>query len=236
MNDPIVIVSTGFNVPEKAKFLHFKTIREQTHPIERHIYIDGAKDRSSAMQNLYHAVSPLPPKTIVLSIDADDWLASPRSVERVIRAYEKDGAWMTWGSFMVHTKGGRQYNQNATFDVKDRSQCRKLPWFASHMKTFRAGLFQQIKRDDLLSPFVSPDPNQQGTGWVTDCTDLALMFPMLEMSAERGVFIKERVYIYNFTNPLSVHNAPKWRKDFQKKEGARIRAMQPYERLKERPW
>ena len=36
-------------------------------------------------------------------------------------------------------------------------------------------------------------------------SDLALMFPMLEMAGNRQEFIKELLYVYNDENPISDH-------------------------------
>ena len=37
-------------------------------------------------------------------------------------------------------------------------------------------------------------------------SDLALMFPMLEMAGNRQEFIKDILYVYNDRNPISDHN------------------------------
>ena len=37
-------------------------------------------------------------------------------------------------------------------------------------------------------------------------TDLAIMFPMLEMAGNRQQFVKDILYVYNEQNPISNHN------------------------------
>ncbi len=180
-----------------------------------HIYIDAARMGGACSENVYHAVRSLSPDTIVLWVDGDDWLAHDEVIARVLREYKR-GAWLTWGQFTYAdgTPGWCQHRNPAT-------PVRSQPWFFSHLKTFRAGLFQQIKKADLL--------NSQG--WVDRAVDQAIMFPMLEMAgAVRGTFIPDPIYIYSGENtPLSDAAEGEL-------EARRIRAMPAYKQLGVEPW
>jgi hypothetical protein len=238
MKPPIVVVSTGYCIPEEVRAQHVASIASQKVPVAAHVYHDAKDDLRPSIATIYHAVRQLSPEVIVLSVDADDWLIGPDVTARVLKIYEKHDAWMTWGSY-VNDDGLKRWHGNTSYDVPPhhRVKCRRVPWFSSHLKTWRAGLFQQIAESDFKSPLMSPDPSQaKANGWITDCVDLAFMFPMLEMAAERGQFISDKLYVYNHRNPYSVHNAKKSRQEFQKQEGTRLRTKTPYERLKERPW
>ncbi|GAH09922.1 unnamed protein product, partial [marine sediment metagenome] len=69
---------------------------------------------------------------------------------------------------------------------------RKSPAF-SHLKTFRAFLWQAIDKEDFKGPKGEFAPC---------CYDRALMYPMLEMTpTEKIRFIKEHIYMYNIANP-----------------------------------
>jgi hypothetical protein len=70
---------------------------------------------------------------------------------------------------------------------------RSQHWFTSHLRTFYAGLFKKVKKEDLMfeGEFFS-------VTW-----DQAFLFPMLEMADGRIKFIDQILYIYNQANPLN---------------------------------
>ena len=81
--------------------------------------------------------------------------------------------------------------------IREFNLYRKYFWYASHLKTFRHDLWLSIKQNDLL------DKNGQ---YFSVASDLAFMFPMLEMAGNRQEFIKDLLYVYNDQNPISDHN------------------------------
>ena len=97
---------------------------------------------------------------------------------------------------------------------------RKQPWSASHLRTFYAALFKKIKLEDLL---------YEGE-FFPMASDLAMMFPMLEMSGNHAHFIKEVLYLYNRSNPLNDHKV-----DLKLQNACALyaRKLPPYKRLKE---
>ena len=98
-------------------------------------------------------------------------------------------------------------------------QFRKYNFVTSHLRTFYAKLFQNIKKDDL---------RYKGAfyrgGW-----DLAILFPMLEMASRGHIrFIKDILYHYNCTNPISdarIHSHE------QRVANITVRARKPYKPL-----
>ena len=69
-------------------------------------------------------------------------------------------------------------------------------WNFSHLKTFKFELFRQIKKEDFLDI----------DGKFMKCTyDLALMFPIAEMSGGKFKFIEDILYVYNNDNPININ-------------------------------
>ena len=87
---------------------------------------------------------------------------------------------------------------------------------------FYAGLFQQIKLEDL----------SHNNAFFPFCADVASMFAMIEMAGTHIKFIPEVLYIYNDDNPLSYHHDPTPQRELE----AYIRTMPRYEPLKEKVW
>ncbi|WP_289475117.1 hypothetical protein, partial [Klebsiella pneumoniae] len=60
---------------------------------------------------------------------------------------------------------------------------------ATHLRTFRRVLYDAISPEDLL--------DQHGK-WIETCTDVALMYPLLDQCWSNEVeFISEPIYRYN---------------------------------------
>ena len=91
---------------------------------------------------------------------------------------------------------------------------------ASHIRTWRAFLWRNIKEKDLK--------DENGSYWkVTG--DLSFMFPMLEMSGEeRYVFMDDVNYVYNEENPINDHKVDL---TLVNEFANKIRAMKPYKKL-----
>jgi len=129
---------------------------------------------------------------ICVEIDGDDWLPNSKTLQLIHDIYQDNNVWITNGSF-------RYANNSDGFSSKQaiNDNLRSARMTCSHMRTWRAFLWRNIKQEDLK--------DETGTYWpVTG--DLAFMFPMLEMATDEHYrFIEETTYIYNGDNPLNDH-------------------------------
>ncbi len=138
--------------------------------------------------NWYKAITPLDPNTIIVSIDADDWLAKPSVFSLLNKVYSQYNALMTYGSFQKYPHPHKKsFCSEIPNSVIENNSIRSYKWVTSHLRTFKAGLFQRIKKEDLFyqDAFFKRAP------------DLGLMFPMLEMAGKRAQFIPDILHIYN---------------------------------------
>lgn len=148
---------------------------------------------SHGLANMRRLTDALDPDTICLWLDGDDELL-PGAVERIRAEYTKPDVLLTYGSFEWWIDGKRDYtrpwNATPTPDyVVHENAYRKDIWRATHLRTFKAGLFQAIPNTHLQWP----------TGNYVDAAyDLATMWAMLELAGGRFSFIRERLYRYNF--------------------------------------
>lgn len=175
----VIVVSTGLRSP--ARFACEASVRAQFE-VPRHLYIESDPDVTAA-ENLYTALQLVSPHEIVIWIDGDDWLAHPGVTRKVLEMHTA-GALVTYGQYM--TIDGAP-GHCAPYDWS--KAVRHQPWYASHLRTFRAGLFQRLNPSDL----------QDADGcWLSRCVDLAVMFPLLEMAgADRVMFCPEVLCVYN---------------------------------------
>ncbi len=147
--------------------------------------------RKGALANLYYAIHSCDNHEIVVTLDGDDWFAHEHVLERLSQEYKK-GKLLTYGQY-THPWGGMGCPREIPRDLVERNAYREGPLLASHLRTFYAGLFKQIKLEDLL---------YEGT-FFPMTWDWAMMFPMLEMSGGNFTFIKDILYVYNTKNPIN---------------------------------
>ena len=152
--------------------------------------------RVGALKNIFDSLSrdiKEPSQTIDILIDGDDHLYGDNVLDFLKEKYLKTNCLITYGSHL--SSGGVQGKKYPRF-VRKFNLFRKYFWYASHLKTFRHDLWQSINPNDLV--------DQNGKYFLV-ASDLAIMFPMLEMAGSRQEFIKEVLYVYNDKNPIGDH-------------------------------
>jgi glycosyltransferase involved in cell wall biosynthesis len=129
---------------------------------------------------------------IIIEVDGDDWLPDSNTLGRINDVYTDPNVWIANGSF-------KYPNGMIGFSSKQENieNIRNVRFTASHIRTWRAFLWRNIKQEDLK--------DENGVYWkVTG--DLSFMYPMLEMSGEEHYrFMPDINYVYNDTNPLNDH-------------------------------
>lgn len=163
---------------------------------------------------------------VIVIVDGDDWFPDNHALARLAESYFKSHCWMTYGTPVCYD-GGPDYNpyyRITPYKPEDlrAGDIRRKPWAATHLRTFKFGLWRRI---DQSRSFYDSSGNI-----VEACVDMATMFPMLEMAAERALCINEPMLVYNRANPLNIG------RDARKQArrlylDAMVRGMTPYERI-----
>ncbi len=130
---------------------------------------------------------------IIVQLDGDDWLPDCGVFSRVLDAYRSSSCWITYGNFMRVGEG--EPSIGYCRKVQCTALVRSLPWTSTALRTFKAGLARMIAPADLRSP----------SGEILHMAgDMALMFPMLEMSGDaRSKCLSSINYMYNVLNPIN---------------------------------
>jgi glycosyltransferase involved in cell wall biosynthesis len=165
------------------------------HHVEEKFTLIQNKTNQGGLKNIYEACHLCKKNEIVCLLDGDDWLFSKDTLSILASYYENPSVWMTYGQFIFHPSNNPGIC--APIDPQDllQQKTRQLKWVTTHLKTFYAGLFQKIRKEDL----------QYEEKFVPSATDLAIMFPLLDMATTHVAFIPEFTYVYNCKNPLSHH-------------------------------
>ena len=163
---------------------------EQCKQSERTLFIQN-KESIGALANFYQAIAQCDPREIVVEVDGDDWLANTQILAYLNEVYQDPEVWVTYGQFVLYPTG----QQGWAATVPQNIYKRKYRWLTTHLRTYYAGLFHKIKKQDLI--YAGDFFSMSG--------DLARMFPIVEMAGSHSRYISEVLYVYNIASPLNDH-------------------------------
>ncbi len=137
------------------------------------------------------------PKSIIITLDGDDWFPHSNVLKRVNEIYNEKDCWMTYGTYVEHPyRNVSEYYSEYPLEIREQKLFRQHRWLASHLRTFRRELFLKINPEDMKDP--------QTGDYVSMAPDLSFQFPMLEMcGVEKSHYISEILYVYNRENPMN---------------------------------
>jgi glycosyltransferase involved in cell wall biosynthesis len=230
MNNRFVIISPSFN-NEKWAEVYFESIECQTYKNYIVYYIDDCStdntetivkqlfegndqfkyirndSNKGALYNYLYGFDELSTdeNDILVNLDGDDWFATKNVLEKLNGEYNEHNYWMTYGKMVVYDGSEslvEAFPQNTPFHpfIHENSLYRKDVWRSSHLRTFRKFLFEKIDKKD----FVSNIDNK--LYW--HASDLALMYPMLEMSPIEKIGVMGSAnYVYNASKENSARTS-----------------------------
>lgn len=188
------------------------------------------KQKLYSMGNIAETIKLASPNDddIIVLIDGDDALATPTSLETLSAEYSKHDCWMTFGSYSVNGQRGGNCSAYSKF-VQKYNLFRFVKWRANHLKTFKYGLWKEVKpacltltegevertkRSFLYSGRLGSwlkvrkikfdDLVTEDGKYARRCSDKYLTSPLLELAGERAHFIEE--ILYHYLGPQGPHN------------------------------
>ncbi|MCX5921944.1 MAG: glycosyltransferase family 2 protein [Candidatus Dependentiae bacterium] len=186
---------------------------------EHRVTLVKNKKHCGAMANHYNAITTCDDRDIIVIVDGDDCVARQGVFNYLNNVYADNSIWLTYGQFVEFPSGCHGFCCPMPRHVIERNAFRDFEHIPSHMRTFYAGLFKQIKKEDLM---------YQGEFLKMDA-DIAAMFPMIEMARDHFRFIPEVLYAYNGGNALNDH---KISKSMQRQLDLMLRAKPRYNKAK----
>lgn len=210
------VVSTGFR--HSTRHVCEASVRAQLGVEAVHHYIEASEQDppKTKMENLVDVIGTLPADAVTVCLDGDDWLASRYALRRVAQAHD-EGAWVTWGSFRNSDGSGGFANK-----YEEWEDYRRVPWKMTHVKTFRAGLFQRIPKE-----YLQYEPGK----WIDRGDDPAFMWSVAELAGrDRCKFLNDVLYIYAVTEAWH-RTASTEERQHEANMVTYARALPPLERL-----
>lgn len=138
------------------------------------------------------------PEDIIITLDGDDWFSNNSVLSYLNDIYQDDNIWLTYGQYEPLSK---TYSNYCKPIPNTRTYRRSRVWLTSHLRTFKARLWNSIDKNDFKL--------EDGT-YVPACGDLVFMYPMIEMASSKHIkFIEKVLMVYNDKNPESeMHKFP----------------------------
>ncbi|MCE5293166.1 MAG: glycosyltransferase [Chlamydiales bacterium] len=166
----------------------------KTHNLGHKIKVVHNKKNVGAMANFYKWINKINPQHVVVHLDGDDRLAHPQVLEKLAYTYADKNVWMTYGSYRPEPDDFVRVCAPFPEWVLKKNAFRKYAWVSSHLRSYYAKLFHNIKKKHFL---------YKGKFAPMAC-DLAIMFPVLEQSSKNHIrYISEELYIYNYNTPIN---------------------------------
>lgn len=182
-------------------------------------------ERRYSLGSICHAIERLAPAPgdVVALVDGDDSLHDVASLGHLASVYADPDCWLTYGSYVINDATTpdpccRSYSA----DVISRNAFRKASWHASHLKSFRAELWQhldsrhfqaaedewrrvlgqllrrgRLRRWWQLRQVSLQDMHDSSGRWFRRCSDRSVMFPLLELAGRHSHFIERPLYRYH---------------------------------------
>jgi len=157
------------------------------------------EDRKYKLASLRDTINSitLDDEDIITILDGDDWYYSDNVLSILNEAYNTNKCLVTYGSYVEHPSGIRgKFSKRLPSEIVKNRAYRDYVWSTSHLFSFKAKLWNGLNEQDF----------RDASGeYFKFATDVALIFPLLEMAGENIHFIEDPLYVYNTTNPLNEH-------------------------------
>jgi glycosyltransferase involved in cell wall biosynthesis len=131
---------------------------------------------------------------VLVFVDGDDWLFDENVFYKLSNFYSEKNIWMTYGGLICYPSETPGYPQNTKYanEVCDKNLFRLDHWRASHLRTFKWGLYKKIKLESMIY--------SKTNDYYFHAEDLATSFPCLEMCPENKIGVLDFYsYVFNET-------------------------------------
>lgn len=173
------------------------------------------RERQGILACMCQAIFSCDKEEIIVDLDGNDWLAHDEVLAELNKIYADPDVWMTYGQFLRYPGLLEGFASKVPTEIIEENRFRSFGGAVTHLKTFYAGLFQEIEKKDFLF---------EGK-FIQKAADLAYTIPILEMAGHHTRFIPNVLYIYNHSYPLHDHKVSN---ALEEKMDRFIRGKEPY--------
>lgn len=144
--------------------------------------------KRSEMHILFEVIHQLNPKDIVLLLNEKNWIAHENVFAHLNSSYANPNVWMTCSRSVSYPSYQTIEESAFSDEFLTKKQLRsEKNWKLSGLKSFYAGLFQEIRLQDFLF---------EGQ-FIENQVEKTLSIPMVEMGPNNLLFLNEIAYVVN---------------------------------------
>lgn len=182
------------------------------------------KEKKFSLKNKVEAIKYSNPQDedVIVILDGDDWLSNKNVLNYLNDIYNKEKCLLTYGNH-VNFPDGEPYWPLFAYpqEIIEKNDFRSFRFLASHLRTFKYKIWKRIDDNDL---------RDNDGEYYKMTSDLAEMFPLLELAGNRSKFVEKTLYVYNNKNPLNDYKVDH---NLQFKTELKLRMKNKYEPFRE---
>lgn len=180
-------------------------------------------ERLTALANIHEAILSAGPDDdeVVCILDGDDFLTRPDALDIVAALYSNPDTMLTYGQYVwPNGMAGhcRPYTREAYAALRTGG------YWASHLRTFKFGLYREMMRQD---PGLTCYRDDSGDFFRT-CYDIAIMTPLMEIAGFESIAFNPRPVYYYRQHPANDHAIDH---AAQRRDEAQLFAKAPFRRM-----
>jgi len=188
----IVILHEGMKEEERDKIKHLAAKQNKAHLLT----IISPKDALVNIHTFREVIEECKDDEIIVQLECSDWLAHEHVLEKLNQVYSSNSEiWLTYAQYMEYPSYKKGTSQPYAKRLLRDRYSKKTPWISSHLKTYYARVFKQLKQQN------------------TPLYDLSLlrdnlnpyMLPMVDLSKNHIRFIEDVLFVQQ-SPPISSLN------------------------------
>jgi len=184
-----------------------------THPILKitkclNVVAWRSNTRNTALRNIHNGIMNFctDPDDIVVLLDGDDTVLNKNVLSYINDFYNQNECWISWGS-CIWSNGGKDFSSQ--YSEEEFKNIRKAPFRVSHLRSFRAGLYHSVSKQDPEFNCMKDKEKE----WFRSSYDTAIYYPLLELAGfKKSKWNSKPLYFYNLhqNNDHTVNQELQW--------------------------
>lgn len=163
-------------------------IREliQQHGKKKQIKLIEAKKDYQAFQSYFEEIHKIDNEKVIVHLSGGDILVHEEVLNLVDQAYTNPDVWMTYGQYFEYYSYQKGIYKPKPQKLLCKKKVQRAPWLLASLKTFYAGHFKKIKRQDSMEDY-----------FLSLESEASLLQPLAELGKAHVQFIPDVLYIHN---------------------------------------
>ena len=108
------------------------------------------KEKNGPLACMCRAIDLCDKEEIVIDLDGNDWLAHDGVLSFLDGIYSSSETWMTYGQLVFYPRYAPGFASEIPQEIIEENLFRSYGGAITHLRTFYAGLFQAIAKDDFF--------------------------------------------------------------------------------------